>query len=212
MEYDTDLAVQKKTELVQFAKEAIIACGKASGLECDPSKVEHAASEVIDSLVQITPPEKAPMVMEFLTLSRAGRRGGRSVKPGNLLLNMGKLFTAIASGILTTVSVIGTPWIAPFAALLLWDRVWSGLSIDISEREAALLWTMWKNRDHNNEVSEEGLLDLVNSELESSGRPPMSKQQMDDSLETLSRMSCVEQTTSLTNKWWLCEWIRVSYS
>ena len=147
MEYNTVRAAEKASEVQELAQEAVISCWRASGLAYEGLDAETTARAVIDSFVQITPPEAAPTIVEFISLPSGGRGGGRSVKPGNLLLNMRKLFTAIASGVITTASVIGAPWTAPFAALVLWDRVWSGLNIDITEREAVLLWTMWNNRD-----------------------------------------------------------------
>jgi len=210
MECDNDRAAQKKAELVRIAEAAILDYWRSVGEEPDPLRVANIANETINTFVQITPPEKARL--ECITMRHGGYGGGRSSKSGNLLLNMRKLFTAIASGVMTTVGVIAAPWTAPFAALLLWDRVKSSLNIDITEREAVLLWTMWKNRDLNNYVSEQDLLDLVNSELNSNGRPAISKQQMGDSLETLSNMSCVERTTSIASKWWLCERVNATYT
>lgn len=117
MEYDTDRAIVKRTEVAQFAREAVVACWKANGLEYDDLKADSAAKEVLDNFVEITPPEKAPILIEFITLNSLGRRGGRSVKPGNLLLDRRKLFTAIASGVMSTVGVIAAPWTAFLARM-----------------------------------------------------------------------------------------------
>lgn len=211
MEYDTDVAAKKKVELVSFSTDTINSLAKANGHEYDDLSLQKAATEIIDNFIKITPPEREDLRMDFILLRQGGRGGGRSVKPGNLLLDMRKLMTAIASGVLTTVGIVGAPWTAPFAALLLWDRLWAGLNIEINEREAILLWVMWNNRDLNNQVFEEGLIEKVNAALESNGRPSISKQQMEDSLETLSKITAIERTTSINNGWGLRAWVRVRY-
>lgn len=50
------------------------------------------------------------------------------------------------------------------------DDYRSRLNIKISEREAVVLFTMWKNCDPNNYIAEDGVLDLVNLNLGSNGR------------------------------------------
>jgi hypothetical protein len=70
---------------------------------------------------------------------------------------------------------------------------------------------MWKNRDHDNYLAEDGVLDLVNSELVSNGRSSISGQELEASLEALRRLKCIQRSASIKNKWWLREWIKEPY-
>jgi hypothetical protein len=119
--------------------------------------------------------------------------------------------TAVASGVLTVTGAATNPWTIPFAAIVLWDKVWSGVEKDISEQEAIVLWTMWKNRDSANRVSKEGLLEKVNSELQEVGRQPISEQELDDSVSILREIKCIDTARHTDAKWYLSERIRVKY-
>lgn len=102
MEYDTEAAARKKAELVDFSTGTINSFVKANGLEYDDRVFSRQQTEIIGNFIKITPPEKEKIRMDLILFRQGGRGGGRSVKPGNLLLDMRKLMTPIASGVLTT--------------------------------------------------------------------------------------------------------------
>lgn len=207
-QYDAEKASRKKRQLERIAQEKIVEYWKSVGVDQDPGKARSAAEEIISNFVLITPPE-TEIVMKFITFSNAGHGGGSSTKPGNLLLNFRRLVTAVAAGGMTA-TVLG-PWTAVFAAILVWDTLWSGLNVKISEREAAILWTMWKNCDLNRYITEDKILESVNRDLISNGRQPLSREEVKDSLDSLSRIKCIKPVTSIENKWWLCEWASVPF-
>lgn len=76
----------KREELEQIAQTALFKCLSALGVNEDSSNLTAIAREVVRSFIKITPPE-TDITMKMLVLSEAGRRGGSSTKPGNLLLN-----------------------------------------------------------------------------------------------------------------------------
>lgn len=218
MEYDTGRAKEKADELIDIAKEAIVSYSKSAGFKLDPRETLNIAAKIIDNYVDftppevdVTPPEKEAVVLELITMRTDGRGEVRSVKPGNVFLNINKLMAAIATASLAVISAITVPWTAPLAALIIWDRVWSRLKVQLSEREAAIIWTMWTNKDDNRLVSDVDLLDKVNSELAKHGRGSISRQELDDALETLKNMACIQRSESEPSKWWLREGVKVSY-
>ncbi|MBE9515083.1 MAG: hypothetical protein IMY79_02975 [Chloroflexi bacterium] len=211
MEYDTERAEQKTEELINLAKEAILTYWKSIGFKPSSGEASNTATDVINNLIQVTPPEKEKPALEFIIMLRGGRGGGRSIKPGNMVLNIRKLITAVAGGGLTVVTAVAIPWTAPLAAIVIWDRIWSNLKLELSEREAAIIWTMWMNRDDDNCVVDADLLVKVNSELAAYRRSSISRQELDDALETLKRMRCIERSRSDPSKWGLREWVRVTY-
>lgn len=212
MELDHERRDKKKRELVSMAEKAVLDYWKATGNQHNTHEAGGLAVELIEKYAYISPPEKEDVGrIEFITFTPGGRGGGRSIKPGNVRLNMRKLMVAVAGGVLTVAGAISAPWTIPFAAIMVWDGVWSAIGIDINERDAAVLWTLWKHRDANNYVSEDGLLIAVNEELSANGRPNISQAELDESLELLSKISCVERASSIKGKWWLKEWVKVKY-
>lgn len=211
MEYDTERAKNKRDELIKIAEQALVNKSDSIGFKGSPSDAQLFVSEIIDQFIDITPPEKEEIVLGLITMNTGGRGGGRSTKPGNMLLNIRKLITAVASGVLTVAGTVTAPWTAPFAAILVWDSIYTGLNVDLSEREAVVLWTLWKNRDENDCVPEAGLLDKVNSELETHGRNPMKLQELNDALGILKHIKCIERLKSAESLWWLREWVRINY-
>ena len=133
------------------------------------------------------------------------------MKPGNILLDMRRLITAVASGVLTVVGVAEVPWTAVFGALVLWDTLYAGARIELSEREAAVLWTLWLLRDGAYTAPQAGLLEAVNVERERYGRSRLTQQEFDDALRKLERISSIEQSSNDPSRWWLREWVRITY-
>ena len=212
MEYDYDKAREKQEELAELTKNILLKHNKEIGFNGNSSEASSLASKFIDTCMRITPPEKEEIVLHLITMQPGGRGGGRSAKAGNIFLNIQKLITAVAGGVITVGGAISAPWTLPFAAIIIWDSIYSGTNIEITEREAAVLWTLWKNRDPKCCVPNSGLLELVNTELAGYGRQSMSDQELIDILDNLVRMKCIKKSKSDSSTWWLCEWIRVGYN
>lgn len=212
MEYDHERAKEKKEEINKLTKEAILKYWNGLGVKAEELDTKDAAEEIINNFVEIDPPEKEVSVyLELMTFRSGGRGGGRSVKPGNIFLNFRKLISFLASCVLTGASMVHSPWTAPFAAVVLWDRLWSNLNLELSEREAAIIWTLWLYRDKNDCVPDSGLLEKINSELNKFGRSSISQEELNDSLSKLKEMECIEAWSQDPSKWWLCEWVKVTY-
>src|ERR1022692_2992152 len=96
MELDHDKADGKKAELAELAIAYLTASG---GIGAAPT-VAYARS-IVEACCVITPPE-APRLESFgLITMRAGGRDARSVKPGNVLLNIRSLVKTAGAGALT---------------------------------------------------------------------------------------------------------------
>lgn len=212
MPLDLPRADQKRQELIELAQEAISSAESDLGQSFPVSDPRAAATAVVDAFIMsITPPEKPEVRFEMVTMRSGGVGGATSVKPGNLRLSLRKLVEALASGVLTAVGAASSPFLILLAAIVIWDRIWSELSIDLCERDAAVLWTLWINRDKKSYVSAPGLLDLVNSELRRHSQNPITAAELDASLATLQRMRCIEKSDAYPSAWWLREWVGVSY-
>jgi len=194
---DQDPRKAKRRELIELV-------ASIDGVDAD------LAARIVDSLCSISPPEEPEHVMEWVTMDMGGHRGGRSLKPGNLTLNMKHFVATAASSVVAAAGVAARPWLAPFAAVVLWERVWSKVGVEVQEREASVLWAMWLNRDiETNRIAQAGLLATVNDERAQYGRATLAAQELDDSLEILRKMRCIKHRDD--GAWWLCEWVRVNW-
>jgi hypothetical protein len=201
MTYDEQKQKSKALELVGIAAKGLGAC--------DPNIKEPAAVEIIRYFAQISAPEEPPAELELITLDLPRRGRAKSTKPGNIRLNLRKLITAAAGGALAVAGAIHPPWMIVLAAIVVWDSVWSCAEVPLSETEAAIVWTMWKNSDDRHTIPREGLLDLVNQHLNRYGRGSIGQEQFQESLRNLERIQCIESSND--SHWWLREWVSVNY-
>ena len=72
-----------------------------------PSVGDSAATALFAQFVELTAPEAPPS--SLVRVYEGGDGGGRSTKPGNVRLNMRKLFVAGASGALTLAGATVAP-------------------------------------------------------------------------------------------------------
>ena len=98
-------------------------------------------------------------------LGRGGGFRGRSTKARNIVLNWKDLLAEVSALVFPVVSAATIPWLLPFAALVVWNRIRFVLSIDLTERHGIVLYALWKNRDLDNKINPERLLNVVDLEL-----------------------------------------------
>src|SRR6476469_5785902 len=126
----------------------------AQGLEGMPTEeATQLAAAAAGYFADIKAPRWEAPPLEMVTLHSAGRGGGVSSKPGNIVLNVGKLVRALATGALTIAGTMATPWTLLVGALLTWDSLWSCLKLEINETQACVLWSLWQVRDNRNTVA-----------------------------------------------------------
>jgi hypothetical protein len=171
------------------------------------------AADLLQVATSISPPQEEEPVIHFVTLSMAGRRGGSSVKPGNILLDVRKLLTSIGKIGLASVAVAVAvnPWIAAFAVLVLWDDLYSRAKVDIQEREASVIWTIWIHKNDSKCIAKDGLLELVNQERSNSGRSALTQDELDDALGILIKMRCIAESRQDSSNLWVKEWVSINY-
>ena len=169
---------------------------------------EEISNEIINNFCTITPPETEDII-QILMMRPSGVGGGSSIKPGNIWLDWKKLLIDGSESILTIAGVIAMPWLIPLAGLVIWNKVWSLLTIKIDERHAVVIWSMWKNKDNENHIENNKILSAVNSELTKYNRSLMNALELDGTLKDLEKMACIKKTDN--EKWWLREWVKTVY-
>lgn len=223
MKYDYGAAEEIRKE-VEELMESIIVSNTNNSKKAKCFDVQKMSSEITNSLIEITsneyeystrPIQIIPPKCEFSShkaiFIREGFTGGaKSTKFGNIKLNLNKLCILSCESIFPLVAATHTPWLIPFAALVICNKLWSLQNIQITERDAIVIWTMWNNRDPKNCCIEtEKVLDLINLELSNGARPQMTKQEFEVAIRNLEKMRCIEE--SKENKWHLLEEVKITY-
>jgi len=166
------------------------------------------AQQIVEVFCRIQPPEaseQTPM-MHLITMNSTNNTG-RSIKPGNITLNMRRLLVDSAEIGLTVAGVISTPYLIPLAALIVWNKVWSNLKVDLDENHAMTIKLMWENCDtERNWIEEKKAYRLLNEYRASRNRTKIIFEEFKIILAELESMKCIEKTGA--NNWWLREWVK----
>ena len=206
MELDYDRAEKKKNEIISSLSSIL---QTNVGVK---DSFDQISKEIVSNCINVRPPEKEKIVLHLITMSPSGRGGGKSTKAGNIVLNIRKLVEAIANGVFAAVSTYQVPWLGIFGFILLWNSLWSSAQVDLSENDAAVIWTMWVHRDRkNNEISDEGLLNKVNDHLAIYDRASITQKDMEFSIRRLEKIKSIKRSKKYPKNWWLCEWIAPAY-
>ena len=167
----------------------------------DPGVV---AAKILDAFAVITDEEFDVTVSENLKLITLDPRGfsGVSVKPGNIRLNWRSLFEKVPELVLTGAGVTQI-WLIPFAALYLWNLVWSLSKVVILPEHGTVMYALW-NSDHDTRRFEEDIAQsIVNDFRSKHGLQPLDRETFGRLVFDLERLGCIEITNG---KVWLREW------
>src|SRR4051794_6792381 len=156
MRDDRDMVEAKRREL-----QGLI----AQGLEgMPPEEATQLAAAAAGDLADGKAPKWEAPPLEKGTMRSGGRGGGGTSKPGNIVLNVGQLVRALATGALTVAGTMATPWTLLVGALITWDSLWSCLKLEINEAQACVLWSLWQVRDDRNTVANADVFNAVQRE------------------------------------------------
>lgn len=189
---------QKRLELIHFV---------AGDLDAQD---EHLAERIVDSFCQLTPPKDPPVLMHLINLYDFGARGGDTRKPGNLRLNWKKLFGELGDIVLNATGAIAVPLLIPFAALSLWNKLWSHSSIPLSREHATALYAMWQGRDTNNRIGETNAHEKTGLLFQLYQWPSIELHAFTLILRDLESLQCIERKVG--DSIWLREWVKTTYS
>lgn len=205
MDWDRTKQRAKEEQLLTFVAAEFARHGL--GVE----EAQRLAVAFMEKSVRISPPEEESHVVELILVNRAGRGGARSSKPGNIRFNLRALTDALATGTLGVAGVEAAPYLIPLVALVFWNAIWRGMNVELTEREAAVVYVMWMCKDARQEVPSSGLLQKVNDHLGKYGRSPLSAPDLHDALGQLERIRCIKKSSDSPGNWWLREWVQPTY-
>lgn len=176
-----------------------------------PDRVELLVERLAETLVQLTPPQE-PESFQILTLRAGAPWRGKSVKVGNIGLNVRGFLATVASGALSALSVATHPWTLPLACLVLLDRLANTISVELTEIDAGIAWAMWLNRDDAGYVADDRLERIVNDEMMDKSRPELSSKEIRDRVERLRGLGCIRQLEVQPLRWAFVESVNISFT
>ncbi len=165
---------------------------------------------VRNGFISISPPLEAPPMMQFLTMdSLRNYRDGRSIKPGNILLNIRKLMETIPEVVTVGAGMVCDNLIVTICgALSLWIKLRDIATINISKEQAFAIVALWRNCNSCHQISlNDGFVatfDLFNQY----GEPELTISKYNMIIDSLVKIESIELTEGII---WLREWISKKY-
>ncbi len=173
----------------------------------DPKDAQLAAT-IVERYCRLSPPLDPPFLTHLVTISHGGSGGGDTRKPGNLSLNWKRLSGEFGDVVMNGAAAVAVHWLIPFAALSLWNKLWTHSSIELTKEQAASICAMWHRCDENNKITISKAFDEVNELFKVFSWPPISREAFKLVLNDLQNLRCIKITDETI---WLREWVQTTY-
>jgi hypothetical protein len=172
--------------------------------------INEITNFVLKKFAVIDPPKEEKIIQYITFSSNSGIGGGSTIKPGNIILNWKKLLVEGMEHYLTIVGAAATPYLIPFAAIVVWNKVYALRQIKISENHAIVLSSLWDNRNYNNIVDSANILTIVNSYFSKYTIRQISKDEYNLIIDELYNLHILKLNSDGTI--WLRECVRKQYA
>lgn len=140
----------------------------------------------------ITPPIKEQYIQFFHLKSSTGEGGAKTIKPGNILLNLKSLFYDALEGGVAIFTTLENKYLLALSVLFIARKILNTRSLTISERHSITLVTLWDLRNQTNDiVLGQGLLEKVNHKFLALDKPILTQTEFDNILTDLSNLKSI---------------------
>lgn len=160
--------------------------------------------------LNITPPQQEPPMMSLLTIDSLNNyHHGRSIKPGNIKINIKHLIDTLPEIVTATVSVISDITILKVcAAISIWKMLRDISTIEIKKEQAIIIVVLWKNCNEKHIISLEDGYSNANLLCKQVDEKEFTWEQYVSIIEELEKIECIELTNGGI---WLREWVSKEY-
>ncbi|MDE6761373.1 MAG: hypothetical protein K2J90_11965 [Lachnospiraceae bacterium] len=160
--------------------------------------------------MNITPPVEAPPTINCLSLDPLKNyKQGRSIKPGNVTLNIKHLIDTLTEIVTATVSLIGDITILKVcAAISIWKMLKEVFTIEIKKEQAIVIIALWKNCNEGKEISLEYGYNNTNLLCKQIHENEIAWEQYVDLMEELDKIKCIVLEENGVR---LCEYVSKEY-
>ena len=119
--------------------------------------------------------------------------GGRTIKPGNIILNLRKLIDSIPTITALSVSMaVDIPILRVCSALSLWKEIRDVMTVEITRIQSIVIIALWKFRDHTNHIHLDYGYDRVNYFCETIGEENLSWDDYNKVVDELLKLQCID--------------------
>jgi len=176
---------------------------------------EDIAEILMKNFCLIDPPEKEHKPIKVRSVSFKQDSSGAiksaiSLKPGNITLNWKKLLISGAESTFPTIACVSNPILIPLAAIIIWNKIWAGIHIDLDQQHAFILWTMWHNCNDSQIIKMDSIPNLVKTECENQNVPLMNDKELSAILNDLEKIKCIKRSDDGAH-WYLIEKAEIPY-
>ncbi len=178
----------------------------------NPEKIYHDLAKC--GFVSIESPvideQKGSSVFHCLTFdsfkSSSELKGGRTIKPGNIILNLQKLIDSLPSIVALSVSMAADiPILKVCSALSLWKELKGIMTVEITKMQSIVIMALWKYRDHTNHIHVDYGYNRVNYFCKAIGEEAISWIDYNQAVDELLKLKCIDITEEVI-------WLRESIS
>ena len=130
--------------------------------------------------------------LHVFTMPHVPTGEGASYKLRNVMVNWRKLFSTLSCIVVTGVGAAASPWLIPFAALLICKEILSLVELTVDHRHAVVMQALWRMGCAEKREPAERVLSHTNDLLHHSGEHKMDDIELAEVLEHLKQLRCLQ--------------------
>jgi hypothetical protein len=150
MKNRNDLLEEKRNSFLELIN-PIISDGMSDG---------YGSSDIFRALqdcdsIRMTPPQEPPVMMSLLTLDSLSKyKGGSSIKPGNIIVNIKALMDSLPEIVASAVGIVmDNPILKVCSLLSIWKTLRNSMTVKIEKEHAVVIISLWKHRNGNYKIT-----------------------------------------------------------
>jgi hypothetical protein len=176
----------------------------------DDDIADLLATSIVRGVVRPEPVAPSASRTRGISTKTGGIGGAKSLKLGNIRINLDKVGEFIAHSALITAheSTHPNPLLIGFAILLLANCAREAATIRIPEHDATVFWGLiqaQKQPGNSESVSEPELVETINAERSKVSRGPLTPLDILHSLNDLAGIKCVAKIEGVPSRWRITE-------
>lgn len=201
--YRTPALAQRQRNSIRFMESFEDLHAFAAALEVAKPLSDGELAELLNAIATVHAPRVSAHV-ELITLSSMGK--AKSRKSGNIVLNWGRFFDLVPDAGVATAGAAGQRgFVRTLIALYVWNKVWRGMEVELSDAEASTIEAIWSNGARTRRLPSDDAFALTNDLLLARSTAALSRRDFEIALTVLSRMACIDIEDDHV---WLREWVR----
>ena len=174
-------------------------------------KENKCLQEVINDYVRFDPVPMPTEMLERVYIEKDHRwipTSGKSINPGNLMLNLGKLFESIVSGVGAYLTAPVNPFFAVLCGIVAFRSLIGAATKELTQDDALILWAISTCEQKGKQIIDKNILKIANDEnIRVGNKERLSIEAIRAGLERLENIHIVIKEK---DQWYLVESVFVS--